>query len=301
MQYNIFIQAWAIDCFQKECFDFIADKLLQKTEHKITRSSWQRMSETEKQFDFAFLWNGRYSWCDALLRYYPKTQFLFCEQGWLDRDTDIQLDHKGTHGNCSWAETSLESIEETTNKYPVRTGDLLLVLPGETYMLGDVEHWLSPWFPNAYEFTKFVIENSCLLVRVRPRPGENISQRLFDLVEQSNNAHWCTSDTFEEAMETCCAVATINSTCGAQAIEKGIPVLCYGKTIYRRKEIAFCCNDYGPITQAYTRELKAGNCFHLSRSTQRQFIKYVREKQWKKEDFPNRLVSYLEEIYNVQR
>ena len=151
---------------------------------------------------------------------------------------------------------------------------------------------LSPWKRMA-PWVHMLAEQSALPLRVRPHPQAAFP---FELVRELHNsgAKLDESPTVEDAFEGACAVATINSTCGLQAIEAGLPVLCYGEALYRQPYVCYCVDDEKD-TSTITEGLQTKDC-HLCPDAMAHMVAMVKEHQWTIADLPTRLGALLKDM-----
>jgi hypothetical protein len=257
--------------------------------------------------DLAILWNGahpRYERTVAKLKA-RGTQILHVELGWNPQRGTIQIDPQGTNARASWAAERLASLSRT----PVATrthGDLLVVLQLDR----DTQiTQLSPYFRDMRSFVEFISRHSELPVRVRAHPRATLGRAAHgcsDAKESGVSANaqslawalglsgvtWDDSPSLAAALTAAKAVATINSSCGVEALAAGLPVLCYGESIYRHPGAVYCLTDDPQATRAATAELAAGKCRCYCEPIA-ELLSRIAEHQWPVEAIPERLPRLL--------
>lgn len=218
--------------------------------------------------DFALTWNGMFPHYLAFVRRATERDVpvYFMENGFLPQAHHVQIDTDGVNAKASWARASLS--EADGQKVSVRRGDLLLTLQVE----GDSQiKNLSPWLPSVAALVRHLAENSVVPVCVRAHPKQEPSENLRRIVNESARLRWDRLRPLRESLRCCAALATINSTCGIEAMSKGIPVLCYGESLYRHFPAAYCMTGDPGQTRAVTAELAAGQC-SLFRNSQQEIV-----------------------------
>ena len=241
--------------------------------------------------DLAILWNGlnpKYDRAMATLRR-RGTPLIFTELGWWPQRGHIQIDRAGINANASWAAEPLTSRPLTP--LPVREqGDLLVVLQldRDTQITR-----LSPWFANMQRFMEFICQSSALSVRVRHHPRERPQEEFIERVRQLGGT-WDESPTLRAAMSGARALACVNSSCGVEALGNGLPVLCYGKAIYRHPGAVYCLDDDPAATRAATKTLADGRC-DLFREPAAEVVSRILSHQWPVAEIPRQLPPLVEE------
>ncbi len=219
---------------------------------------------------------------------------IYLERGWtIDRDICAQLDWRGTGGRASWAEEALPN--QPGDRLPVRDGgDLLVILRYELATgrpVDNVAH-LSPFFKNNILWMDHLAQACRLPVRIRAHPEMKDSQKVAYRKRALNLGWaWDESPDFISATARAKAVAVIDSTSGVWAMELGLPVLCFGRQVYRHPGAVYCLDDQIEGTQAATQELLEGSC-SLHKNTVQDMLNRIRGHQWYPKDaasFPDRL------------
>jgi hypothetical protein len=244
--------------------------------------------------DLAILWNGahpRYARTVAALQA-RGTPVLYVELGWHPQRGTIQIDPAGVNARASWAAEPLSSIGRTP--LTVRGGgDLLVVLQLDR----DTQiTQLSPWFKGMRSFVEFISRHSVLPVRVRVHPREPggiaASGQMPAWGRGLADMSWDDSPTLAAALARAKAVACINSSCGVEALSAGLPLLCYGKAIYRHPGAVYCLTDDAAATAAATAALAAGTC-GLFREPIDALVERIAGRQWTIDEIPARLPALL--------
>lgn len=242
--------------------------------------------------DLAVIFNGSHEKYDAVITRLREmgSRLLFVEVGWLPQTDTVQIDPAGINAGASWAKEPLTCQGETP--LPIRPrGDLLLVLQLD----GDSQiQRLSPWFSGMSQFVDFICRHSALPVRVRPHPKSRTNELLRQQVS-SVGAAWDTSPSLIAAMQSCRAVACVNSSCGIEALSLKLPVLCYGQAIFRHPGVVYCLDRDPSKTRQATSELAAG----LSRlfvEPMDELFARIMDHQWPLASIPFRLPALLKEV-----
>lgn len=240
--------------------------------------------------DLAVLWNGAHrSYRPALARLRAwGASTLFVELGWHPQQGRFQIDHRGVNGAVSWSQEPLTSTGKTT--LPLRSqGDLLVLL-----QLDDDTQITerSPYFANMEAFAKFMCRNSAMPVRLRAHPKAKLSEQGRRELA-SSGCLWDTASSLAKSLEGCRAVACINSSSAVEAMAAGLPVMCYGESIYRHPGAVYCLSDNPLATRQVSEQLASGICELISERCA-EVVDRVHAKQWTIEDFPDQLPGMLE-------
>ena len=253
--------------------------------HAVTRWKHNNGSSDLPECDVAFIWNGLHHVYNNALK--NNCRFIFCENGWLPPGETIQIDPDGINFGASWAKESIDYIRSET--VPVRGGKLLVTLQSN----GDSQiREYSPWFANDIEFVKHLLRYSQIDIRVRPHPVVGANDAMKRLVMITDGLEYDDSHTIEEAFDKASAVACINSTCGIQAIQAGLPVLCYGEAMYRHERVVWCMDNSGLTTYCRTQQLKHGRC-NLFVNAQKAMTDRVLSHQYTIDQIPNAIRGLL--------
>lgn len=254
-----------------------------------TVSTWYADTDPMPECEFAILWCSPHpKYQEAVKRIRQQNiPVLFVEYGWLPKWNTFHVDPRGSHGLASWAEDPLDVVRG--EPVPVPEGDLLVTLQGGFYATSPE---FSPWFANIHEHMKHMVAHSQIPLRFRCRPLNGISKEMRAIVDGRSDAVFDKSDTLSKALEGACAVATLHSTCGIEAMAAGLPVLCYGRAPYRVPGAVWCMDDSPLKTWCRTAQLKAGHC-DLDIASQAAMIARLKSKQWTLDDLPQRLAPLL--------
>lgn len=213
-----------------------------------------------------------------------RTPVLYVQDGWFPKGPTFQLDTVGANGLASWAAEPLRS--KWGRHIEIGEGDLLVALQEGLYIESND---FSPWFSSACEFVEHLVACSQTPLRFRAHPRNPPTSEMLDITAGHK---WDTNPTFAGAMKGACAVATIHSTCGMEAMRAGLPVLCYGKAAYRCEGAAWCMTDSPIQTWARTTQLAAKHC-DLTYANQRAVLRRILRHQQTVEDLPDCLAPFL--------
>ena len=141
-------------------------------------------------------------------------------------------------------------------------------------------------------FVQHVVANSHIPVRIRKHPDYPLTSGVLSIVENSANGEWDDSPDIEVALDGAAALACIDSHVGVRAILRNLPVMCYGRALYRMPGVSWRCIT-AEDTITHTEELKFFLC-NLDKGAQDSFIEKCRKETWRLSDLPRRLKDYLE-------
>ena len=244
------------------------------------------------QCDIAILFNGahhKYTKPVEQLRRW-NTQLLFIELGWYPQLGTFQLDHQGINAAASWAQQPL--TESARTRVPVRpSGDLLVLLQHDedTQITGH-----SPWFANMHAFVAHLSAHSRLPLRVRLHPRHPPGERVLQFLTQGKHTiDW--APRMAQSLDTCRAVACVNSSAAIEALAQDIPVLCYGHAIYRHPQAVYCLDNDGQHTQQATAQLAAGQS-EVYVEPAREVVRRITTEQWQIDQIANRLPPIIESL-----
>ena len=215
------------------------------------------------------------------------SRVLHIHFGWCPKEATFQIDTVGANGLASWAAEPLDC--EPGPALKVREGYLLVALQDGMYVASDD---FSPWFSSSQALVAHLVAHSQVPLRFRPHPLDGPTDQARDIVAGREDAGWDETGSFDEAMEGACAVATIHSTCGVDAIRAGLPVLCYGRAVYRLPGVSWPMTSSPLQTWCRTAQLKGHHC-DLTAGSQAALLARLRERQWALEDLPGRLEPLL--------
>ncbi|MEW4528558.1 hypothetical protein [Maioricimonas sp. JC845] len=240
--------------------------------------------------DLAIVWNGLNHRYVRPLRHLRQRRVpvLFAELGWYPQKGTYQLDPSGINFGASWVREPVEVATQTS--LPVPDGhDLLLLLQVE----GDTQitHY-SPHFRDMAELIHHVGCHSQLPVRVRCHPLSRPSMAARRLLRRTN-CRIDRSPSLREALHGACAVTCINSSAALEAMDAGLPVLSYGRSVFEHPEAVYVMDGTAEQTHAVTSELAAGQC-SLNRTAMDAVIARVRAHQIPIANLPRQLPDLLE-------
>jgi capsular polysaccharide biosynthesis protein len=242
--------------------------------------------------DLAVIFNGSHEKYDPIVQRLREmgSRLLFVEVGWFPQRDTVQIDPLGINANASWVREPLVASGRTP--LPIRPeGDLLLVLQLD----GDSQiQRLSPWFSGMEPLVEFVCRHSALPVRVRAHPKSQSNAALKQLVSSLGGA-WDTSPSLQAAMQSCRAVACVNSSCGVEALAQQLPLLCYGQATYRHGSAAYCLDNDPAKTREATGELAAGRS-RLSLVRLQELYGRIMEHQWPLASIRDKLPPLLRQV-----
>lgn len=229
--------------------------------------------------EWIVVWNGLHPWYEETLPAARRngSKILFAEHGWLPQDGQYQLDPVGVNAFSSWAAEPLPDVAGEG------------VIAGEGPLLAVCQHdgdssivYGSSRFANVAAFLEHLDRTweGEIVVRAHPRRGP--TRATHRLVGQSSKMRWSDRKFFAEDLEACGAMATINSTCGAEAIEAGKAVLCYGQAVYAHEGAVWL----GDMTEQ-----------PLDSARQAAVVARLRSRQYT----PERAAEALEQVIQWQR
>lgn len=288
---SIAIQDFAGSQIQKTIFDALADSL---PSTKFSVSRWrQPMKNLVGPKDYIVMWNGRYRWVPAVEKAHSKSQFLYAELGWLDRKNTFTIDHCGSNGLISWAEEPLEDCEGPL--ITVSEGPLLVALNCDNMFPYEAGK-LSPYFSNQNDLISHLYSNSAVPLRIRPHPGPNNTEKARKYIAGKKIDFSDPNEiSFEDDCRRSCAVASIHSSCGILAMNLGIPVLSFGRSVCRHEGACFLCTGDPKQTREITERLvRKEPCLNLNKI--KMVLDRVRNRQWHLADFPERFERLIEEL-----
>jgi hypothetical protein len=245
--------------------------------------------------DLAILFNGAHHAYENPLRQLRRweSKLLFVELGWFPQLGTFQLDHHGINAAASWVNQPLVATRRT--KLPARQAGDLLVLLQDDSDTQITDH--SPWFVDTYTFVEHLSQYAALPLRVRAHPRHPPSDKLVQLIARRGcrmDAYPCMS----QALQECRAVACINSSAAVEAMSLNVPVLCYGRAIYRHEGAVYCLDDDGERTRRTTASLAAGKS-ELFIESIGEVLERITAHQWRIEQIPTRLPAIVESFTNL--
>jgi len=249
--------------------------------------------------DLAILWSSPHpNYKPALDRIRAENiPALYIQFGWSPKNCTFQVDTRATNGLASWVDEPLPESDGGTVEVP--EGPLLVAMQGGMYMKSPE---FSPWFGYTEDFAAHMIQHAQCDLRLRFRPLDNINPTIKEQARRRTDIRigFDTTPDFKQSMRECCGVATVHSTCGMEALEEGLPVLCYGKAPYRHDGAVWCMDSSPLKTWCRTAQLAAGHC-NLTLGKQRAVLQRLYDRQWVVQDLPHRLAVKIEEAVDAAR
>lgn len=247
--------------------------------------------------DLAVLFNGTHH------RYAPyhrqldrwDAKRIYVELGWYPQQGRFQVDPHGINAAASWAGDRLTGVCRTPLSVPP-AGDLLVVLQHDHDT--QITH-MSPWFDSMFAFVKHLAEHSSLPLRLRKHPRHDLDGRLSELA-RAKGLRWDESPSLTTAMETCRAVACVNSSGAVEALAHRLPVLCFGKAVYRHPETVLCLTDDGRQLRAVTGQLAQGRCDLFVEAID-ETVRRIQARQWTVTQIPQRLPPLLDALLSGRK
>jgi hypothetical protein len=245
--------------------------------------------------DLAIIFNGAHHAYEKPIRKLRRwgTKLLFVELGWFPQLGTFQLDEQGINAAASWVNQPLVAAGLT--KLPARPAGDLLVLLQDDFDTQITDH--SPWFVDMYEFVEHLSQYSELPLCVRAHPRHPPSDRLVQLIARRG----CRMDAgpnLSPALQECRAVACVNSSAAVEALTQRVPVLCYGRAIYRHEGAVYCLDNDGESTRRTTTSLAAGGS-ELYIESIGEVLERITAHQWRIEQIPNRLPAIVESFISL--
>lgn len=238
--------------------------------------------------DAAVVWNGEHWLYDELRS--RRIPLLRCEMGWLPHAGTFQVDWAGINGFASWASEPLSRSDGTP--IPPRKGDLLLCL--QVARDTAITRQQAP-ASNLFLWVKQILKESRLPVRLRHHPAEPLHEVFRSVMQQAGNAAEDDSDSLAESVDRAAAVAMVSSSAGVEVIAAGVPVLCYGRAVYRHPGAAVCLYGAGGETERATQAIVDGEPM-VYIEPMAEVLARILAHQWMLDDIPGRLPAMLEAI-----
>ncbi|MFO0906597.1 MAG: hypothetical protein U0939_26575 [Pirellulales bacterium] len=240
--------------------------------------------------DVAFLFNG------TTLRYQPVLEHLrrngasvvFLELGWHPQSSTMQLDLDGINADASWVAKPLPRAGVTP--LSVRPdGDLLVLLQDEcdTQITRHSAH-----FQRMDDFIAFLADHSALPLRVRAHPKFPPGKPVEELVRRRGLA-WDDCQSLGESLRDCRAVACVNSSGAVEALQSRLPVICFGRAVYRHSGAVYCLERSGAELAAATQELLDGRSSLFAERVD-DVVERIIGQQWTPAEIPGRIPALLD-------
>jgi hypothetical protein len=153
---------------------------------------------------------------------------------------------------------------------------------------------MSPWFANMLAFVKHLAEHSTLPLKLRKHPRHDLDPRLTRLAHEKGLV-WDNSPSLAAALDSCKAVACVNSSSAVEALARRLPVLCFGKAMFRHPQAVLCLADDGQQLAKVTRQLAHGRCDLFVESVD-EMVARITARQWTTADIPQRLPPLVDSL-----
>ncbi len=257
--------------------DLVA-KAIERLGHKVVR--WERGPSLEpSNATHIFLWGSEHS--RACMRRI-RAAGMVCvhlDWGWLfDRFDNLQMDNQGNGGTASWVGEPL--AYESKGPLPVPSvGDILVCLRYEGREPICTDPITTPFFPTNSAWLHHLRETCPFPLRARCHYAYTAARRGALAKEFEGRVVWDTSPSFREAANTARAVAVIDSTTGAQALELGLPVFCFGRQVFRHPGVCYCLGDDTDKTRRAFTDLERGQV-DIDVGAVKAMVEKIRVKQW---------------------
>jgi hypothetical protein len=244
--------------------------------------------------DLAILCNGTTTGYRSVIDHLNRrgTDLLFLELGWFPQNSTVQIDASGINADASWvSETQVDPGPTPISLRP--TSELLVLLQHEK----DTQITChSPHFREMSGFVEHLARHSEMPLRIREHPrfpaGPAVSR-----VAAKYGIPFERFSSLRESLQQCRTVACINSSAAVEALTQRIPVLCFGRAIYRDPSAVYCMGPQGSDVTAVTGELARGICT-LSTEGVDAMVKRITEHQWSENTIRDRLPNFVENILN---
>ena len=230
-----------------------------KRELNIPVVRWKIGNSVPNGITHAFLWNGMHPIYHKCKKQLGTAKIFYAEMGWFPHLDSYQIDCGGINAAASWASEPVYADGDRLNV----SGDKLLVLlqdPRDT----QVKAAMSPWI-TMVGMLEHLCAYSRMKVVVRRHPWVDPGSLVIALMQRYRLNFDC-SENLKEAAHRYRAFATINSSAAVELMHYGMPILCYGKAVYRHEYAAYCMHGDPAETAAVTDQLSNGECFLLSGS-----------------------------------
>jgi hypothetical protein len=242
--------------------------------------------------DLAILCNGTTDPYRPVLKHLKRAGIdtLFVELGWYPQSGTLQIDPDGINASASWVNEPL--MQATKTPLSVRpSGDLLVLLQHEQDTQITCQ---SPHFSKMSTFLVHLAKHSALPLRVRSHPKFPIEDDVRQAATEFGIG-WDCNPSLKDSLESCQAVACINSSGAVEALAERLPVLCFGHAIYRHPGAVYCLNRDGAEVAAVTQELAAGRCTLVTEKVDAIFRRIL-DQQWRRETIPLHLPKLVDDF-----
>ena len=212
---------------------------------------------------------------------------MFVELGWHPQRGTFQIDPIGINSAASWVSQPLVGSPDQPLQIK-SSGDLLVIMQDDADT--QITH-RSPYFLNMHQFVSHISEFSALPVRIRFHPRHQPSNEVVRFIAD-NHIEIDRSATFYEALQSCRAVASVNSSSAVEAMANRIPVLCFGDAIYRHPGATYCLSSNGAMTRQATEQILIGES-ELFENLVTEMVDRILRKQLTIEQIPKQIPQLI--------
>ncbi|QDS91727.1 Capsule polysaccharide biosynthesis protein [Roseimaritima multifibrata] len=247
--------------------------------------------------DAAVIWNGlkpRYQSPVKTLKR-KKIPFLVMEVGWYPQAGTYQIDSDGINVGASWVQTLLRQKSSMSSPVTLNQNgmDLLVIMQNDAD--SQITHF-SPYFDRMSEFLRFLIGASYLPLRIRFHPRHPPGIRLKKLIRRHcDKLTVDRSPSLSSALDQALAVASVNSSSGVEAMDRQLPVLCFGESIYGVTGAVYRLNRDPEKTRHVTQELSQGRC-DLDSALIQLVVSTIKSHQLPVEQIPKQIKPMIKSL-----
>lgn len=223
--------------------DLIADTIADQGHHVVRwrgpDSGRVSCSRVPWACDLAIVFNGTRPCYAPVMAHFARigASVLFVELGWYPQTAVLQIDPDGINADVSWVNEPLPPCGHTPLDVRPK-GDLLVLLQCEQDSQ-ITQH--SPHFSGMEDFLQHLGMYSALPLRVRAHPRLRPGAAVERIVARYAMS-WDNHVQLTQSLESCRAVACVNSSGAVEALAAQIPVLCFGLAVYRQTGAVYCLN-----------------------------------------------------------
>ena len=181
--------------------------------------------------DMVVMWGGLETNQKQHRMAHPGQRYLFVENGWLPQEPCWQMDPLGVNALASWAVTpvQIEGGEPLEVKQPAAPVLVILQDDDDSQI---IEPALSPAFRSMAQWLRFLANEAPGPMVIRKHPAAEVSAEVQGIVESCERMSWDESKGLDEALAKTAAMLTINSSCGVHALQVGMPLLTFGRSVW---------------------------------------------------------------------
>ena len=216
---------------------------------------------------------------------HPGQRYLFLENGWSPQRPCWQMDYLGINALASWAVSPVQ-IEESscleTNRFDPKAPVLVVLQDDKDAQI--IEPSLSPAFHSMAQWLQFLADEAPGPMIIRKHPAANVSTEALGIVEACERMSWDESDSLEEAAAGASAMLTVNSSCGVHALQKGMPLLTFGNSVWSSVlgasyDILYGAGGLAEAVGTALAEVRKGEC-SLNALAQFYALRRILSNQW---------------------